>query len=306
MNKKTYKYPVPLEKLQYPYMTELGDSDLGYYVGEHYSILENMRCQISRKAILDAKIPGVLEVTVTQMAFMVHFDPLRIAKDELAEEILKIEESISDINTWEFDSTIIEAPIWLDDPWSMEMYLKYKDRHQVKDGSMSNFKYCAQLNNMTPEEFENKLCSIPYWVDITGFVLGIMGEAPMYTKREDFPVVPKYEMPRPQTPEREFGAGGIQFCIYPYPEPGGYQLLGVCAVPVYSREKILEPFKEKDILCNMGDILIHRSIKEKEYNEIRAQVKEGTYQFKMKKRKLYARDWAKQPEKFVKQIMEGF
>jgi len=306
MEKSRYtKYPATLKELQYPYIS-MQDRYLCYYVSESFSILENMRNQALRRAVLETKIPGVIEVSMGQVAFMVHFDPFRIDKDDLIKEIIAIVESVADISQWVFEPTITELPVWFDDPWSIKCYLEHKEWHQVKDGSISNFKYSAQLNNMTPEEFERLICSRPCWCDADGFVIGIMGLAPMTKKLEEYIHLPKWEKSRPWTPNRGFVWGGSHFAVHPYVTPGGYQLLGSCAVPVFSRERILEPFQESDVLLKVGDIVIIRSIKEDEYKEIRAEVEAGKYKYKRQKRKFYPKDWAEDPDGFCQQLMEEF
>jgi len=294
-----------LKETKWPYYTWGGETCLVYYMSEHFSIIENMRCMIERKAILDAKIPGVREVTMGECVYMVHFDPLRINGKDLVREVDEIRKSVSDMSRREFESTLIEIPIWFDDPWCMECYLGQKERHQVKDGSMSNFRYCAMINNLSPDDFKKKLCAVPYWVDVTAFILGIVGLIPLEPDVNNWPVMPKYDTSRIWTPERVFGGGGIEYCIYPYASAGGYQMLGISAVPTFSREKKLESFKDSDMLCQMGDVIVLRAIEEKEYNEIRAEVKEGTYKYRRTRQKLFVKDWVTDPEKFLKRIKEA-
>jgi urea carboxylase len=253
-----------------------------------------------RSAILQAAIPGIVEVNNGECSLMIHFDPTRIHYHDLLKEISKIEEDYAAPEKWIIASRLIEIPVWFDDPWSLECYLVHKELHQDKDGSMSNLMFCAELNNMTKEEFIQKLVSAQYLVFSLGFTLGAQGFLPL-VRKQDFMTVPKYEASRAWTPARALCAGGINYSIHPYITPGGYQMLGRSAVPVSSlepSEKVLPAFKDKVVLSNLADRIVLRSVDKDEYEGIRIKVKDGTYEYGIIHQNWEPNKWIENPIKY--------
>jgi urea carboxylase len=259
-----------------------------------------MKVLAYRRVILETKIPGVIEVTNAGGSLMVHFDPTRIRYEDLLGEVKRIEDHWTNPEKWATDSRLIEIPVWFDDPWSMECYLAHKELHQVKDGSMSNLAYCAKLNGLCVDELIQRLVAPQYLVYSLGFVLGAQGLLPL-VNRDDFLTVPKYEVSRGWTPARTFCAGGVDYSIHPYITPGGYQMLGRTAVPVSSLEtpeRKLPIFKEDVTLAALGDRFRLRSIGKEEYDEIRANVTEGTYEYCVTYQKWEPKKWMESPIKY--------
>lgn len=257
-----------------------------------------MMVQAYMRAILEAKIPGVTEVTNGEGSLMVHFDPMRIRYEDLLKEVKEIEKEWEDPEKWAADSRLFEIPIWFDDPWSMECYLAHKSLHQVKDGSMSNFEYCAMINRLTKQELIEKITSPHYLIFSVGFAPGMQGLFPL-VETQDLVELPKYEVSRPWTPSRVFVGGGVTYGIHPYVLPGGFQMLGNSPVPVSSlepAEKILPALKDKLTLAILGDRFKLGAVEKEEYEEIRAKVIEGTYEYKVTYQKWEPKKWIDDPK----------
>ena len=62
---------------------------------------------------------------------------------------------------------------------------------------------------------------------------------------------------------------------------GGYQLLGICPVPVIDLSQTLPDFKENPFLHRAGDLHRYRPVDREEYDAIRAKVGEGSYAYAM-------------------------
>ena len=83
---------------------------------------------------------------------------------------------------------------------------------------------------------------------------------------------PRLANPRIRIPAGSVGIGGSQTGIYPLDSPGGWQLLGMTPVKTY------DPEREVPILFEAGDYIRFVPVSEEEYQEIKKQVDEGTYQ----------------------------
>jgi len=280
-----------------------GDNHLVIYYSEETDLPSAMMTIARRKAILEAKIPGVSEVTNGECSLMIHFDPMRIDYEDLLKEVKDVEKNWTTPDDWVFDSKLFELPFWFDDPWSMECYLSNKERRTAKeqnlgeDEILSDCAWCAQYIGLSEEEFISRVCHPQYLVFSVGFAAGLHGLLPLVEK-DDFLVLPKYESPRPWTPARVLCGGGVEYAIHPYILPGGYSMLASTPVPTTSLDpggKILSHLQERLTLATLGDRVRLRSIGKEEYEEIRARVTDGTYEYKVISQKWEAKKWIDDP-----------
>ncbi|WP_259455849.1 hypothetical protein [Bacillus sp. PK3_68] len=94
--------------------------------------------------------------------------------------------------------------------------------------------------------------------------------------------------------------------IYPVSTWGGYQLIGMSAVPVFHQDQILEDFKDSIFLAQPGDLWKHRSITESEYHRIANEVEQGTYRFQMKNIQFSPEEYFWRGKDYILELMEGF
>jgi allophanate hydrolase subunit 1 len=94
--------------------------------------------------------------------------------------------------------------------------------------------------------------------------------------------VPKYKSPRVYTPQGTIALGGSLTAIYPVPSPGGYQMMGLCPVPVYDRFQTLGAFEKSPVLLRIGDRIKFVPVETEEFDFARQQVWECTYKFSIK------------------------
>jgi urea carboxylase len=278
-----------------------GDNHLVIYYSDEADVIVTMMVNAYMMAILEAKIPGVKEVTNAYASLMVHFDPMRIRYEDLLKEVKKIEKEWEHPEKWAIDSKLFEIPVWFDDPWSTECYLAHKGLHQIKNGSISNFAYCAKYLGLTKREFIEELTSRQYLIFCFGFAPGMHGLFPLVEK-QDFLTVPKYEISRPWSPPRVLCAGGASYSIHPYVLPGGLQMIGSTPVPMSSIEptkRILPTLQGRLTLANLGDRFKLRPVGKEEYEETRAKVRDGTYQYKINYQKWEPKKWLDDPKGYT-------
>ncbi|MCD7975184.1 MAG: 5-oxoprolinase subunit PxpB [Phascolarctobacterium sp.] len=117
-------------------------------------------------------------------------------------------------------------------------------------------------NNMTPEEVIKIHSSGEYLCYMIGFCPGF----PYLGGMDERIATPRKETPRLAIPARSIGIAGHQTGGYPISIPGGWQIMGRCALEMFDANA------ESPTLLKAGDIVHFRSISEKEYLEIRGGV----------------------------------
>jgi urea carboxylase len=96
----------------------------------------------------------------------------------------------------------------------------------------------------------------------------------------------------------------VFLCIYPVRGPGGYQLLGMSAVPVYDPEEYLPDLRGRYILAEAGDRWKFRPITMDEYNDIRAQVEAGTYRYRIIEQVFRPSEYLRDPDRYLQRLQE--
>ena len=76
--------------------------------------------------------------------------------------------------------------------------------------------------------------------------------------------------------------GGCFAAIYPSPGPGGYQLIGMAPAPIFDPQQKLRDFKDSPVFTRTGDVFVYRSIDREEFDAIRGEVEERTFQYRIR------------------------
>ncbi|MEJ2867051.1 carboxyltransferase domain-containing protein [Actinomycetospora sp. OC33-EN08] len=227
---------------------------------------------ITRQLAAEA-IDGVEEICPSNASYMVRVDPDRIHPRDLVRELQRIESEVgAGDDDFTVDTRIVDVPIMLNDPWTHEVLMKFRDRHQDPTGT--DLDYGARINGYdTTDAFVDALASSPYLVTMMGFVPGLPWCFQL-VPRERQVEVPKYVRPRTETPERAFGFGGAFAVIYPVKGAGGYQLFGSAPAPIFDAAMEQPDFAEQDsvVFFRHGDVINFRRVDEAGYDEVREQV----------------------------------
>ena len=245
-------------------------------------------------------VPGVIEVCPANASYLVHFRPEAVHPDRLIGTLKDIEREIESAET--LPSRLVDIPVLFDDPWTRECAKRFGDRHQ--DPSVSNLEYLMRVNGYTSkEEFITAYCDRPYWISMVGFVPGTAWCYRMCPPDQAIQA-PKYIRPRTDTPERAVAHAGVFLCIYPVQGPGGYQMIGMSAVPVYDPEERLADLEGRLILAAAGDRWQFRPIDLDEYNDIRVQVEDGSYRYRIVEQDFQPRRYLDDPAAYLKRLQE--
>jgi urea carboxylase len=138
---------------------------------------------------------------------------------------------------------------------------------------------------------------------MTGFVPDLAWDYQLVPQDRQIEV-PKYARPRTDTPALAFSWGGAFAAIYPVKGAGGYQLLGICPVPVIDLSQRLPDFREDPFLHRAGDLHRYRPIDREEYDAIRAKVAEGTHAYDMAEVGFVPGEYFADPEATSRSLME--
>jgi KipI family sensor histidine kinase inhibitor len=90
---------------------------------------------------------------------------------------------------------------------------------------------------------------------------------------------PKYDSPRTTTPVGTVGLGGSSISLYSVASPGGFQMVGQLAVPIYQPRPTLAAFRDSPTLLRPGDRIILRAIDEHALAAVTEEVAHGTYRY---------------------------
>ena len=204
---------------------------------------------------------------------MIRIDPDVVDPRKMVDRLREIEAEVGDAADEHLATRMIEIPVFFEDEWTHETLMRFRDRHQTPD--KTDIEFAAERNGYdSSQAFIDAICGAPFIVSMTGFVPDLAWDYQLVPEERQIEV-PKYARPRTDTPALAFSWGGAFAAIYPVQGAGGYQLLGICPVPVIDLSQTLPDFKENPFLHRAGDLHRYRPIDREEYDAIRAKVGEG-------------------------------
>ncbi|WP_017727714.1 5-oxoprolinase subunit B family protein [Halalkalibacterium ligniniphilum] len=284
----------------------VGDDYIYAEISPEMSEDSNFKALAITNELRKRDLPGVLEICPSNASYLVQFNPEVISARDLLESLKEIDMTKSNPSELNLEIRVIEIPIWYDDPYTEEYSKKYRERNVIKD-DISNFNLVMKVNGYTDKKsFIEAHSSHPYLLTMMGFIPGTVWEYPLGLEKKDVLQAPKYISPRTNTPSRAVGVGGAFTVIYPFMTPGSYQLIGLSAVPLVDHEQKLAVFNDSVFLAKPGDIWKHRPVSEGDYMNIRKQVKQGTYQYKIKELHFSPEEYFAKRKSYIQKLMEGF
>jgi urea carboxylase len=252
------------------------------------------------RRLREEAIPGVEEICPSNASYMVRVDPDRVHPRDLVRELQRIESDVGSAASSDpdfvVDTRIVDVPIMFADPWTHEVLMRFRDRHQ--DPSGTDLDYGARINGYdSAESFISALAGSPYLVTMMGFVPGLPWCFQL-VPRERQVEVPKYVRPRTETPERAFGFGGAFAVIYPVKGAGGYQLFGSAPAPIFDGAQEQPDFAENDsvVFFRHGDLINFRRVGREEYDEVRGVVEAKQWRYRTRPVQFSPSRWLADPD----------
>ncbi len=255
-----------------------GDEFVFVELAEAMSLGVNFRAMAITNKLREEDIAGIIDICPSNASYMVRIDPDKLHPDELISRLEEIDAEVGDIQGFELETRVVDVPVMMNDPWTHEALMRFRDRHQ--DPEATDLEYSARINGYaSTEDFIAALLGSPWLVTMIGFVPGLPWCYQLVPPEEQVEV-PKYVRPRTFTPERAFGFGGGFAVIYSVQGAGGYQLYGLAPAPVLDVEQKLPDFEDSIVFPKPGDIFNYRGIEREEFDEIRGRVEDGTFRYR--------------------------
>ncbi len=243
-----------------------GDEHLVVQLSEEMSLQANFQAMSMGRKIEGLGLAGVTDVCPSNASLLIRFDPDVLDPATLERETREVEREIAATAEVTVPSRIVEIPVWYDDPFTNETAARFRDRHQMPDGT--DLQFAARENGMSSVgEFIAAHSGAPWIASMVGFVAGLPFLYQM-VEREQQIEVPKYIRPRTDTPALTIGHGGCFSCIYSVRGAGGYQMFGVTPVPIFEPAQTMPDFSEFMVFFRPGDVVKFRPVDGAEYEQI--------------------------------------
>src|SRR5918994_5906265 len=237
-----------------------GDEFVFVELAEAMSLKVNFRAMAITNRLEEEGIEGVTDICPSNASYMVRIDPDVLHPDDLISRLKEIDVEAGDIEGFELQTRVVDVPVMMEDPWTHETLMRFRDRHQ--DPEATDLEFAARINGFPDvQAFIDAHSGAPWLASMVGFVAGLPFLYQMVPRERQLEV-PKYVRPRTDTPALTVGQGGCFGCIYSVRGAGGYQMFGITPVPIY------DP-REGDVFFKAGDIVKFTPITRERYDELR-------------------------------------
>lgn len=238
-----------MKKIRAVRMLVAGEHGLVIEFGDVISPEINVQVQQLTRLLHLKNIRGILEVMPTYRSVTIYFDPLVIARQELACFIQDILCELEQQDVGELSPRVVHVPVCYGGVLGPDL------------------EYVARYTGLSPQEVIAFHTSQPYLIYMLGFIPGFpyLGGMPSQI------AVPRQEKPRDRIPGGSVAIGGNQTGLYPIESSGEWWLIG--RTPI----KAFDPKSANPFLFAAGDYLHFEEIEIDTYFEIRRAVEAGTY-----------------------------
>jgi urea carboxylase len=205
-----------------------GDRNILVEFGEIVLDIElRIRVHALMRALEDAALPGVIDITPGIRSLQLHFDGTTLNQAGALAALMACEEAMGDLGDFTIPSRIVHLPLSWRDPAIEETIQKYIAA--VRDDAPwcpDNIEFIRRINGLPDvKAVEDLIFDASYLVLGLGDVyLGAPVATPVDPRHRL--VTTKYNPARTWTPPNVVGIGGAYMCIYGMEGPGGYQLFG--------------------------------------------------------------------------------
>ena len=228
-----------------------GDSSILIQFGNAIDPDINARIAATVQLMREQHIEGVVDMIPAFCTLLINYDPRVISYDEMKmrmEKILSVE-----IAAGARKKKVFEIPVCYGGEFGPDLPT------------------IAEHAGLSEQEVIDIHTSTHYLIYMLGFLPGFT-----YLGGLDERIhTPRLANPRIRIPAGSVGIGGSQTGIYPMDSPGGWQLMGLTPVKTY------DPEREVPILVEAGDYIRFVPVDRAEYDRIKEEVEQGTYQVRV-------------------------
>lgn len=228
-----------------------GDTAVSAEFGNEISTQINNSIRGLVKLLESNPIKGVSECVPTYRSLLINYNPSVISGEKLVE---KLKTYIGNITSAENEKKrIFVIPVCYDDEFAIDI------------DNVCNH------SGLSKEDVIKIHSGTDYLIYMLGFLPGF----PYLGGLDKRIHTPRLESPRTVIPAGSVGIGGEQTGIYPLASPGGWQLIGKTPVKPY------DPAGSEPIIYSAGDYIRFKPITRAEYDTLKAQSDNGTYNFEI-------------------------
>ncbi len=224
-----------------------GDTALVVEFGNQVDRALSERVLSLNAALVEARLPGVVETVPTFRSLMVHYDPLATGAAELESSINRLLEASREVRR---QASLWRVPVCYEPPYALDLA---EVAARVKLG---------------PEEVVARHSRKRYHVYMIGFLPGL----PYLGDLDDRLVLPRRAEPRVRVPAGSVAIATTLTVIYPMESPGGWHVLGATPLALFT------PGREPPALFAPGDAVLFEPVDGREFEAVRARVEAGSYE----------------------------
>ena len=227
-----------------------GDRAVSVEFGKVICLETNEKVRMLEEKLKESPIDGVVEVVPTYCSLIVHYRPEVLLYDELVQEL---KERLDNMHSVQKKKKIVkEIPIFYGGETGPDL------------------EYCARLEHISTEEIIRKHSEHEYYVYMLGFAPG----HPYMARFEEPYSFKRRESPRVKIPARSVVVQLNLSDLIPFEQPCGWNIIGSTPLDICNFDK------EEPFLLSAGDWVRHVPVTKEEYDRIRRDVENGTYQVK--------------------------
>ena len=222
-----------------------GDTALVVEFGEAIDRSVSARVLALAQRLDDARLEGVVEIVPTFRSLMVHYDPLLLPVETLAD---CIEGAIPSLRIIQMAGRL----------WHLPACYEASIAPDLED--------VATRTGLSSAQVVDRHSAVTYHVYMLGFLPGqaYMGDVPADL------ALPRRATPRPKIPAGSLAIAGGMTCIFPLETPCGWHLIGRSPVTLWRSGSA------GDALLAPGDKVVFEPVSLREYERLAAQAQDGT------------------------------
>ena len=227
-----------------------GDRAVSVEFAKVISLETNEEVRMLEEKLKESPIDGVVEVVPTYCSLVIHYRPEVVLYGELVQAL---KEKLNHMHSVQKKKKIVkEIPILYGGETGPDL------------------EYCARLEQTSTEEIIRKHSEHEYYVYMLGFAPG----HPYMARFEEPYSFKRRESPRVKIPARSVVVQLNLSDLIPFEQPCGWNIIGSTPLDICN-------FKKEDpFLLSAGDWVRHVPVTKEEYDRIRRDVENGTYQVK--------------------------
>lgn len=259
--------------------------------GDNYVLIEygdnvldlalRLRIYLLMKAIGQAGMNGIEELSPGVRSLQVRYDSQRISQCQLLTLLLSLEKQLGDVTKLNIPSRIVHLPMAFEDSATLAAVDRYRQTVRADAPWLpNNVDFIQRTNGLAHrDEVKQIIFDASYLVLGLGDVyLGAPCAVPLDPRHRL--LSSKYNPARTWTAEGTVGIGGMYMCIYGMDSPGGYQLVGR-TVPIWNKFLRNEQFGDEPWLLKFFDQVRFYPVTEEELTEFRTAFREGRAQVRI-------------------------